>query len=305
MTVQQETTKGHHNGSQGMADTEKGHAKGGKARFDHIYNQPDPRPYFQTLERFGYEIPAHGQAMFSLLVKRLRQETGSTDLTVLDLCCSYGVNAALLNHELTLASLYERYRSPELAELSSQELAGSDAEFYGRHRRESALRVVGIDTAHQAVAYGARAELLAEGSHENLETTDPSEGLRRHLAGVGLITVTGGIGYISERTFDRVLLSTSGTPWVASFVLRWVSFEPIAAVLGRHGLVTEKLLSDTFPQRCFTDDSERTYVLEELSRIGIDPTGKEADGRYHADFYLSRPASHVRALALEELAAGL
>lgn len=305
-----ETQNGHaHDGESGNGHAQNGHAKNGhakngKARFDHIYNQPDPRPYFQTLEPFCYEIPAHGQAMFRVLVAKLLEEKSQEDLAVLDLCCSYGVNAALLNHDLELDDLYERYRSPELAALSSQELADADAEFYARRRR-APVRMVGIDTADQAVTYAARAGLLADGSHENLEIGDPSEGLRRCLAGVDLITVTGGIGYISEHTFDRVLQVTEGTPWVASFVLRWVPYAPIAAVLEKHGLVTETLVTRTFPQRRFTDEAERAYVLDELDRIGIDPTGREAEGQYHANFHLSRPAAHVRALPLEELAVGV
>ncbi len=304
MATRRVTTRGH-DPSERVAEAENGHAKDGKARFDHIYNQPDPRPYFQTLEQFGYEIPAHGQAMFTLLVAKLLEEKRPEDLAVLDLCCSYGVNATLLNHDLTLDDLYQRYRSPELADLSSRELADDDARFYGSRRRRSPLPMLGIDTADQAVGYAARAGLLAVGSHENLETADPSESLRRCLAGVGLITVTGGIGYISERTFDRVLQATGGTPWVASFALRWVSYDPIASVLDKHGLVTETLATRTFPQRRFTDEAERAYVLAELARIGIDPAGKEAKGRYHAHFYLSRPAAHVKQLPLEELAAGL
>ena len=305
MAVPQEITTRHASASRTVANGDNGHTKGGKARFDHIYNQPDPRPYFQTLEPFGYRIPAHGQAMFKLLVGSLLEETGEDDLSVLDLCCSYGVNAALLNHDLTLGSLYERYRSPELAGLSSQELAASDAEFYRKRRQRSPVRVLGLDTADRAVNYAAAAGLLAEGSAENLELADPSADLSRKLAGVGLITVTGGIGYISERTFDRVLAAAGGTPWVASFVLRWVSYEPFAAVLREHGLVTEKLTARTFTQRDFADDSERAYVLEELARMGIDPAGKEAEGQYHADFYLSRPVAHQRAAPLEEIAAGL
>jgi hypothetical protein len=35
--------------------------------------------------------------------------------TVLDICCSYGINAALLNHHVTLEELYDRYTSPKLS----------------------------------------------------------------------------------------------------------------------------------------------------------------------------------------------
>ena len=287
------------------ATTRNGHAKGGKARFDHVYNQPDPRPYFQTLERFGYEIPAHGQTIFRLLLDRIRQERGRDDVTVLDLCCSYGVNPALLNHELSLDDLYRRYRSPELGGLSSQELAASDATFFAERRCQSPARAVGIDTAGRAVRYAVRAGLLAAGSSENLEVSDPSEALTGHLEGVDLITVTGGIGYISEKTFARFIDRTKSAPWVASFALRWVSYEPIAAVLKTYGLTTEKMLSRTFPQRRFADEEEREYVLGELVRMGIDPTGKESEGRYHAELYLSRPALQARSASLEALTAAV
>jgi hypothetical protein len=288
-----------------MVATDTAHAKVGKARFDHIYNQPDPRPYYQTLERLDYQIPAHGQRMFGLLADRLRHETGRSDLVVLDLCCSYGVNAALLNHELTLETLYGRYHSAELASLTSDELAKADASFFVSCRRQSSTRMVGLDTAERAVGYAVKAALLGVGSDENLERAEPGEALGRHLAAVDLITVTGGIGYISERTFDRVLRRASlrGGPWVACFALRWVDFRPIDAVLARHGLVTEKLASHTFPQRRFADDGERTYVLGELERMGIDPTDKETEGYYHAEFYLSRPALHAEAVPLRELTA--
>ncbi len=288
-----------------MAGAQNGHAKDGKARFDHVYNQPDPRPYFQTLEQYGYEIPAHGQTIFTILLDRVRKERGRDDVTVLDLCCSYGVNAALLNHDLTLDQLYERYRSPELITLSSEEVAASDAAFFAGRRREPAAPVVGVDTADQAVSYALRAGLLAQGSSENLEIADPSEVLTRQLSGVDLITVTGGIGYISERTFARVLDRTRNAPWVASFALRWVSYEPIAAVLNTYGLVTEKMTTRTFPQRKFADDDERDYVLGELQRMGIDPSDKEAQGRYHAEFYLSRPTLQARSPSLEELIAAV
>lgn len=282
-----------------------GHAKGGKARFDHVYNEADPRPYFQTLEQFGYEIPAHGQKIFPLLADRIREERGRQEVSVVDLCCSYGVNAALLNHHLSLDDLYERYRSPELRGLSSQELAASDADFFAERRRQSTASVVGIDTAERAVRYAVRAGLLAGGSSENLEVAEPSKGLANQLEGADLITVTGGIGYISEKTFARVIDRAERTPWVASFALRWVSYEPIAAVLETYGLMTEKIENRTFPQRRFAGHEERDYVLAELVRLGIDPSGKEAEGRYHADFYLSRPTLQARSAPLDELMAAV
>ncbi len=83
--------------------------------------------------------------------------------------------------------------------------------------------------------------------------------------------------------------------------MRFADYAPIAAVLARRGLVTEKLSTHTFPQRRFEDAAERDHVLRQLAAAGIDSTGKEEAGWYHADLYLSRPAEHVAAAPADDL----
>ncbi len=288
-----------------MLNSDALHQKSGKANFDHVYDLDDPREYFEALGSFDYQIPQHGQRLFDPLVEALRRERGRRNghgcprLRVVDLCCSYGVNAALLKHELSLDDLYARYRSGEFAGLSSEELAGADAAFYGERRREAPPEVVGLDVSRNAVSYGVRCGLLDAGFAENLEEDEPSEALRRAVSGADLLTVTGGVGYISERTFERLLdcvvAGPEGRiPWVAALALRWVSYEDISEVLSKYGLVTEKLDSHTFTQRRFIDAAEREYVLEELAGMDVDSTGKEDEGWYHANFYLSRPAEDLK-----------
>lgn len=267
-------------------------AQDGKADFGHLYNQPDPRGYFQILGDLDYRAPAHGEQVFSHLVDQRRQHLGRQDIVVLDLCCSYGINAALLNHDLTLDALYDHYRSPQLAPLSTEELVGADRAFYEEHRRRHLADVVGLDVADQAVAYAQRVGLHRTGSDENLELEDPTAGLAQRLRTVDLITVTGGVGYITERTFDRMLRHASADRgcWVAAFVLRWVPYDRIAEVLARYGLVTEQASECTFRQRRFADGNEADFVLGELEKMGVDPAGKEAEGWHHSSFYLSWPA---------------
>lgn len=283
-----------------MSDGSVGHQKAGKASFDDIYDMDDPREYFGGLGELDYEIPEHGRRLFSALAGERREET--TRVNILDVCCSYGINAALLKHDLTLDDLYGRYASEEVSKLTSEELAESDRAFYSGRARRDSPRVVGLDVASNAVSYGVRSGLLDEGFAENLEDEDPTEDLRRAASRTDLLTVTGGIGYISERTFER-LLGCAGeeAPWVAAFALRWVSYDGISAVLAKHGLVTEKLKGHTFDQRRFADDEERDYVLGELSGMGIDTSGKESEGSYHAEFYLSRPPGEVSRTSLDEM----
>ena len=73
------------------------------------------------------------------------------------------------------------------------------------------------------------------------------------------------------------------------FVLRVFDYGPIAAVLAERGLVTEKR-PGTFPQRRFADAAEQEAAVHDVRARGLDPTGKEADGWYHAECFVSRPA---------------
>lgn len=274
----------------------------GKADFEAIYNCPDPRRYFTTLQPLDYQIPHHGQAVFRAVAEVLeRRRSDRPPLNVVDLCCSYGVNAALLNHRLSLSELYGRYTGYRPDASTTRQLAEADRTFFATRRRDRAVRVTGLDAAQHAVDYARAVGLLDHGFAENLELDEPSPALRQALADTDLITVTGGVGYITERTFGRLLDSVSSPPWVAAFVLREVSYRPVSALLARAGLVTEKLTTRTFRQRRFADGDERRAALEALARRGLSITGKETDGFYHAELYLSRPAADVAALPLTDL----
>jgi SAM-dependent methyltransferase len=263
----------------------------GKSSFDDIYDQPDPRAYFTRLRPLRYQIPHHAQPVFRrVLAERARLAPAGDPVTVVDVCCSYGINAALLNHDLTLDDLYARYTSPELARLPAPELAEADKRFYAARRRAGAVPVIGIDASAPAVSYAAAAGLLDAGFAENLEAAPASAGLARAMAPAGLITVTGGISYIGPRTFDTLLSLTRTPPHVAVFALRGVSYQPIAGILAAHGLITHTL-ARTYPQRRFTGPAERQRAITRVTAAGLDPAGRETAGYYHAALYLSRPAA--------------
>src|SRR5215217_5053080 len=113
-----------------MLDGDALHEKSGKASFDLIYDLDDPREYFKTLGTLDYQIPQHGQRLFYALIEARRNGhsngAGEAPLKVVDICCSYGINAAPPQEEENPGNLHARHRSEGLAHPSSEELAEAD-----------------------------------------------------------------------------------------------------------------------------------------------------------------------------------
>jgi hypothetical protein len=270
-----------------------------KADFSEIYAQPDPRAYYAALRPLDYQIPQNALPIVEAAVVAARPTA------VLDLCCSYGVNAALLRHDLTLDRLTGHY--DRLDDLTPEVLATVDEAYFAARRRRPRLTVLGIDSAGPAVDYAVRTGLLTAGWSEDLEVDEPSPGLAAGLAEVGLVISTGGVGYIGARTFDRILRAVPRPAelWLVVFVLRVFDYAPIADILAGHGLVTEKLPA-TFRQRRFADHDEYEATLHDLELRGLDPTGREAGGWLHAECFVTRPAAEAaRIPAAALLAAAL
>ncbi|MGE7384577.1 hypothetical protein ACQKM2_03605 [Streptomyces sp. NPDC004126] len=254
--------------------------------FDEVYSLPDARGYFSALRPYEYQSPHHAQRLF----KGLLEELGPGPHTVLDLCCSYGVNAALLTCAVTLDELYERYTSPAVARLGTDELIGLDRAFYAERRLPGAVRVVGVDASRPAVDYALAAGLLAEGYAENLETegAEPSKGLLRAAAGASLITVTGGSSFLTPRTYGPLAAASDGRAAVASAVVRHHDYGPVAAALRSYGL-TDRRSQATYRHRRFTDEAERARVVAAVLARGEDPAGRESEGWIHTWMHIARP----------------
>lgn len=273
----------------------------GKASFDGVYDQPDPCAYYTALGRLDYEIPAHGAEIFATLAEARATRVGRSP-KVLDVCCSYGVVPALMNHDVGLDELYDHYELADRLDLDRDELLESDRLLLDDRQRDDAVTVVGLDAAANAVGYAVEAGILERGYAEDLESAAPSPELAEDLEDVDLIVVSGGVGYIGGATFDRLLGAADGPPpWVAALSLRWIDFAPVADRLADHGLVTEHVVEPSFRQRRFADDGERQAALDRLAALGLDPTGKEADGWHHADLFVARPPAEVEALPAVEL----
>jgi SAM-dependent methyltransferase len=273
-----------------------------KENMDHIYDQPDPRAYFRELRKLGYAIPGVAKPTFQKLITHLRRLRGNS-VHVLDLGCSYGVNAALLKHDLSMPELYEGWGQEALADATPEDCVAFARRFFGDLDEQEDLSVIGLDQAESAVAFAEEAGLLDEGLAVNLETGPLPDGAADDLARIDLVTSTGCVGYVTEKTFERLLpaVTRGRAPWIGNFVLRMFPFDAIEETLDDWGYVTEKLEGRTFIQRRFASAEEQDQVLGQLRERGIDPTGMETEGHLLAEFYLSRPAAEVAGAPIEQM----
>jgi SAM-dependent methyltransferase len=268
-----------------------------KANFDDVYNQPDPRSYYRALSVLDYEIPAHGALVFDRLLDEMGGRQGKT---VLDVCCGYSANAALLNHDIELADLYDHYAS--LEDASDSEIADIDKRWFVERERADAVSVIGLDIADKAARYSATVGLLDQAVVADLESSAPDKEAVRAFAAADLVGVTGGIGYVGKKTFQSIVaVRDDEPPWVAALCLRWVDFAPIAEAFDDLGLVTERLDGYCVPQRRFTDDAERRAAIDGLHDRGLDPGPELELGAHCAELYVSRPPEAARAAPLDDI----
>lgn len=274
-----------------------------KASMNHIYDQLDPRAYFRELEKLGYVIPGVAKPIFQKLISHLHHGRNDT-VHILDLGCSYGVNAALLKHDLSMPDLYEHWGQERLTKATPEEVVEEDRHFFADLDEPEDIEVIGFDPAENAVAFAEDVGLLNEGFAVNLETEPLPAAAKEELAPVDLVMSTGCVGYVTEKSFERLIPAVlrDRQPWFANFVLRVFPIDAIERTLSNWGYVTEKLEDKTFVQRQFATVEEQEQMLHRLLANNIDPTGKETEGHLLAEFYLSRPAKQVSEAPLEQLA---
>ncbi|HBK90639.1 MAG TPA: hypothetical protein DDZ68_03085 [Parvularcula sp.] len=263
-------------------------ANAAKFNFDDVYNLPDPRRYYRTLGALDYRIPSEARPVFEAVIDALAPASP----TIVDVGCSYGVNAAMIKYGLDFADLVARYRATSARASSVAETIFDDAAFYADRAVMREAKFVGVDIAAEAAGYGKAVGLLDEAVTQNLEAAPASARTAWAVEGADLIITTGAVGYVTEQTFEAIMVAAKGAPpCVAAFSLRQFPFDRIADRLADFGLDAEKLEGRYFPQRKFADAEEMAGALSALDALGIDAKGLESEGRYFAEFYFAAPRS--------------
>ncbi|WP_174371830.1 class I SAM-dependent methyltransferase [Nocardia exalbida] len=258
----------------------------GKASFDDIYDRPDPRAYYARMSDLDYRIPELAKPFFQQQIREFRASARVAVPTVLDIGCSYGVNAALLRFDTTIGELAEHYA---VADIDRAGLIRRDLARVAARAVADDVRFLGMDASRPALDYAREAGLLHDVVHADLESGEPTDEQRALLATADLVVSTGCIGYVTEKTLTRVATAhPRRRPWMAHFVLRMFDFAPIEAELAALGYRTEQA-PGLYEQRRFASPAEQAQVLNTLSANGIDTTGREDQGWLYANLYVSRP----------------
>jgi hypothetical protein len=162
-------------------------------------------------------------------------------------------------------------------------------------------RYIGLDISRPAVSYAKAVGLIDDGIVADLERDALTPEQAKIAGRANVLLATGCVGYVTEKTYRKLLDAMDHTPWIISFVLRMFPYEPLAAAFAERGLVTERLQGATFVQRRFRDVEEFESTIATLNERGIDTTGFESEGLFQADLFLSRPEADTRIGTLEEL----
>lgn len=271
-----------------------------KANFDEIYTKDDPRDYFAVLGDLDYMIPDVAEPVVRQILEARARSSGRSPV-VLDVGCSYGINAAVHRFPLSFTVLRRRYTRREIAALSSNELARLDENYYASWPDVGVARFVGLDASAPAIHYAERVGLIERGIAADLENSSIEAVDADKLEDVDVILSTGSVGYVTEKTFGTLLDVIPQTPWIISFVLRMFPYDDLENAFARRGLVTERLASAIFVQRRFRDLEEFNSNLDLLARRNIDTAGFESDGLLRAELYLSRPKRDAEAAPLQSI----
>ncbi|MGN8119229.1 hypothetical protein [Labrys sp. 22185] len=255
-----------------------------KHDFSASYNRDWPHSYLKAHLALDYIIPDRAKPVFLSIFDRYRSLRQKDRLKIIDIGCSYGINAALLRTDMSLDDLYAAYAAED-GPLAGRRSVDHRAFFESRSVGAD-LHIVGVDPSERAARYARSVGLVDAIVTTDLERTEPTVPEKRALEGADIIISTGSVGYATERTFARIYAAARiSRPWVAAFVMHPYSYTDIATMLASHGLQSREVLAAR--QRRFSTASEQHGLLEVMQERGFETRLERTTGYIYASFHLS------------------
>ncbi len=265
--------------------------------YDSIYDQPDPRAYFRTLEPMGYRQP---DVVASFLIERasaLARHLDRARLRVLDFGCGYGALGAVLRHRLWMEDLYGYFR-----EEAPDDFAAADRAFFAEHCGQGVdLELGGIDIAERAVAYALACGLIDQGFSENLTERDPGPALTRFFAETDLVVETGAVYDHVPACFARLLDACEHRPWFLIGPRGDADTAPLQAILKERGYLLETASPRRRRYRRYADAEEQADCEARMRTLGRDVAKHSQAGWMVNPLMLARPQAQVADLPISAL----
>lgn len=262
-----------------------------KLDLDNVYNLKSPELYYQFIDHYKYYLPEHAKPYFQKIIETYRQHKSKKKLKVLDVGCSYGVNAAILKFDKSISGIYQYYANLASG-IQSMESACEyqDRDWFRQANVDDELDFIGLDAAENAVDYAIESQLIQSGISTNLEKSPLSAQDRANLQDLNLLISTGCIGYITEITFRKMLAAIEDAHqlWGAVFVLKMFDLAALEEELAKYDLMLVKT-EVAVKQRKFSSTDEKESMIGFIEKQGLCANAEKESDHLFAQLFLILP----------------
>jgi hypothetical protein len=273
-----------------------------KLNLNQVYNLRDPEPYYQAINQYEYDLPERAKPYFQKIINTYRQYESLHSLKILDIGCSYGINAALLKFNKSITEIYQHYTNPlrlQQSEISRRHL---DSKWLHESSFDEGLQFIGLDSAEKAVNYATESQLIQSGFSTNLEKFPLLKQDYTNLQNINLLISTGCIGYITKVTFDKILsaLRNLDQLWGAVFVLKMFDLSGIKKTFAKYNLALVET-GVTVKQRKFSSVEEKESMINFLEKQGLSAEDEKESDNFFAQLFLILPPPIINKLLIKKL----
>lgn len=263
-----------------------------KATFDDVYHAPTPHAYFGEMDRHQYEIGEQAKPYFLAAIEHLKAvNQGGLPPRMLDLGCSYGVGSALVKHDCGYRELSNFFNGETPRDYAACVRATRD--WLRPLDAHPDLECIGLDCSDQALRFAEEAGLLSFGIARNFEEGEAPDAQERSIMrSCNLLTSTGAIGYVGEKTLSVILQQLgraypeNAAPFAVVTILRMFDPRPIQNCFESFRYRFERVPGVCLRQRHFADAREQARTVNCIRQRGLDPGNRESEGTLYADLYV-------------------
>ena len=260
-----------------------------KRDFTDIYTQKFPNEYLKEMKRLDYRIPDKTKPLYLFLARQIHKKISRT-IKIIDIGSSYGINSALMRHNITMSDLdnfFLKENHPPTKEQARQ--------FFEKLPVDDTLSFYQIDISDPALKFSEDVNLCKKGICVNLETGNLPI---KNIPESDMVIATGCIGYIGYKAFSNLfeIIKKQKTnsenfqsPVFAFSVLRIFDMEKIEKTFDHYGYSIVKSDLKPIRQRKFSDSEEKNKTISLLHDKEINTKWYEDDGHFYADFYIASP----------------